>query len=307
MESENVISATNLTKRYNDLVAVDGISFSIRQKECFGFLGPNGAGKTSTMKMISCISPVTEGELWVDGKDVHNNQRAIKRVLGVVSQADSLDPDLSVIQNLLSFGRFFNLPRDTANHRAWESLELFQLKDRAHDKPDELSGGLRRRLLIARALIHVPKILILDEPSTGLDPQARLFMWENLSFLKSQGVTILLTTHYMEEASYLCDRLVVMDNGRILVEGTPAELIRTYAGEQVLEIRVDMAGKAELLDTLKNQMLEFDDAGDSVFIFSNNGSPVPEKIDLDGYRVIRRPGNLEDVFLRITGRGLRGE
>ena len=281
MESENVISATNLTKRYNDLVAVDGISFAIRQKECFGFLGPNGAGKTSTMKMISCISPVTEGDLWVDGKDVHHNQRAIKRVLGVVSQADSLDPDLSVIQNLLSFGRFFNLPRDTANRRAWEALEFFQLKERAHDTPDELSGGLRRRLLIARALIHVPKILILDEPTTGLDPQARLLTWENLSFLKSQGVTILLTTHYMEEASYLCDRLVVMDTGKILVEGSPTELIRSYVGEQVMEIRVGMTEKAKLLDMLKNQMLEFDDTGESVLIFGKNGVPVQEKLDLD--------------------------
>ncbi len=307
MEPENVISATNLTKRYNNLVAVDGISFAIRRKECFGFLGPNGAGKTSTMKMISCISPVTEGALWVDGKEVHRNQRAIKRVLGVVSQADSLDSDLSVIQNLLSFGRFFNLPKDTANRRAWETLELFQLKERAHDKPDELSGGLRRRLLIARALIHTPKILILDEPTTGLDPQARLFMWENLSLLKSQGVTVLLTTHYMEEASYLCDRLVVMDGGKILVEGAPTELIGSYAGEQVIEIRIGMAEKANLLAMLERQTLEFDDTGDSVFIFGKNGVLVPEKIGLEGHRVIQRPGNLEDVFLRLTGRGLRGE
>lgn len=307
MGAGNVISATNLTKRYNNLVAVDGISFAIRRKECFGFLGPNGAGKTSTMKMISCISPVTEGALWVDNKEVHRNQRAIKRVLGVVSQADSLDSDLSVIQNLLSFGRFFNLPKDVANRRAWETLELFQLKERAHDKPDELSGGLRRRLLIARSLIHAPKILILDEPTTGLDPQARLFMWENLSHLKTQGVTILLTTHYMEEASYLCDRLVVMDAGKILVEGTPTELIGSYAGEQVIEIRIGMAEKADLLAMLESQTLEFDDTGDSVFIFGKNGVLVPEKIGLEGHRVIQRPGNLEDVFLRLTGRGLRGE
>ncbi|MCE2464222.1 MAG: ATP-binding cassette domain-containing protein, partial [Dehalococcoidia bacterium] len=189
----------------------------------------------------------------------------------------------------------------------WETLELFHLKERAHDKPDELSGGLRRRLLIARALIHEPKILILDEPTTGLDPQARLFMWENLSLLKSQGVTILLTTHYMEEASYLCDRLVVMDAGKILVEGTPTELIGSYAGEQVIEIRVGMAEKANLLAILQNQTLEFDDTGDSVFIFGKNGVLVPEKIGLEDYRVIQRPGNLEDVFLRLTGRGLRGE
>ena len=303
--SVNVISASSLTKRYGSLAAVDGISFSIHEGECFGFLGPNGAGKTSTMKMVSCTSPVTDGELWVDGKDVRNDQRAIKSVLGVVSQADSLDPDLSVIQNLLSFGRFFNLPKKNASLRSWEALDLFQLRERAYARPDELSGGMRRRLLIARALIHEPKILVLDEPTTGLDPQTRLLVWEKLQALKAQGITILLTTHYMEEASYLCDRLVVMDSGRILVEGSPAELIRTHAGEQVVEIRVSLMEKAQLMDRLREQAIEFDDWGNSLFLFGEDGVVSSREIGVDEQQIIRRPGNLEDVFLRLTGRGLR--
>ena len=305
MEAPTVISAQDLTKRYNDLTAVDGVSFTIRQRECFGFLGPNGAGKTSTMKMISCVSPVTAGELFVDGKDVNRDQRAIKSVLGVVSQADSLDPDLSVIQNLLSYGRFFNLPGDTARTRSWEALDLFQLREKAHAKPAELSGGMRRRLLIARALLNEPKILVLDEPTTGLDPQGRHLVWEKLRLLKSQGITILLTTHYMEEAAYLCDRLVVMDLGRILVEGPPAELIRRYAGDQVAEIRVGPSDKTQLMDRLEGQSLELEDRGDTVFLYGENGALSREDPNLDGYQVIRRPGNLEDVFLRLTGRGLR--
>ena len=305
MEAPTVISAQDLTKRYNDLTAVGGVSFTIRQRECFGFLGPNGAGKTSTMKMISCVSPVTAGELFVDGKDVNRDQRAIKSVLGVVSQADSLDPDLSVIQNLLSYGRFFNLPGDTARTRWWEALDLFQLREKAHAKPAELSGGMRRRLLIARALLNEPKILVLDEPTTGLDPQGRHLVWEKLRLLKSQGITILLTTHYMEEAACLCDRLVVMDLGRILVEGPPAELIRRYAGDQVAEIRVGPSDKTQLMDRLGGQGLELEDRGDTVFLYGENGALSREDPNLDGYQVIRRPGNLEDVFLRLTGRGLR--
>ena len=307
MESPTVISAHNLTKRYRELVAVDGISFAIRRGECFGFLGPNGAGKTSTMKMISCVSPVTDGELLVQGKDVSRDQRAIKMELGVVSQADSLDPDLSVIQNLLAYGRFFNLPREITSRRARESLDLFQLKEKAHQKPDELSGGMRRRLLIARALLNDPKILVLDEPTTGLDPQTRLLVWDKLTYLKSQGITILLTTHNMEEASYLCDRLVVMDLGKILVEGAPKELIQRHVGDHVVEIRVSLLEKTQVMDRLRVQGLHFEDRGDSIFLYGENGAVSPEDVNLDGYQVVQRPGNLEDVFLRLTGRGLREE
>ena len=307
MTTTPIISARNLTKRYDGLVAVDGVSFAIRQGECFGFLGPNGAGKTSTMRMVSCISPVTDGELLVDGMDVRYEQRAIKARLGVVSQADSLDPDLSVIQNLLAYGRFFNLPGEIAGVRAWEALDLFQLREKAHDKPDLLSGGMRRRLLVARALLHRPSILMLDEPTTGLDPQTRHLVWDRLLLLKSQGITILLTTHYMEEASYLCDRLVIMDRGRILVEGSPDDLIRRHAGGQVLEIRVGWEEKPRLVETLRGQGIEYEEGGESVFLYGEIDSPAVDGSSLDGYQVIRRPGNLEDVFLRLTGRGLREE
>ena len=237
METPVVISADKLTKRYADLLAVDEITFTIHGGECFGFLGPNGAGKTSIMKMITCVSPVTSGELWVDGKRVDREKRAIKSQLGVVSQADSLDPDLSVLQNLLAYGRFYGLRSEKARERAWAALDMFQLRDKAYQEPDELSGGMRRRLLISRALLHEPKILVLDEPTTGLDPQTRLLVWDRLTTLRQQGITILLTTHYMEEAAYLCDRLVIMDLGRILVEGSPDELVQEHAQESDGETR----------------------------------------------------------------------
>ena len=300
-----IIHARNLTKTYRDLVAVAGIDFAVGQGECFGFLGPNGAGKTSTLKMVCCTSPVTAGELWVDGKDVRREQRAIKSVIGVVSQADSLDPDLNVIQNLLSHGRFFNLPGETARRRAWESLEFLQLKDRALQPPDELSGGMRRRLLIARAWLHQPKVLLLDEPTTGLDPQARLLVWDRLSDLKDQGVTLLLTTHYMEEAAYLCDRLVVMDQGRILVEGTPEKLVSEHAGGQVLDVHLRAGEKAQLMELLQAHQPDLEDRGHSVLLYGEVGRLLQESGALRDYQVTLRPGNLEDVFLRLTGRGLR--
>ena len=307
MTSETVISAKGLTKRYGDLVAVDGIDFAIRRGECFGMLGPNGAGKTSTIRMISCISPVTDGTLTVDGMDVATDQRAVKASLGVVSQSDSLDPDLNVMQSLIAYGRFFGLSRERVEETAVEALELFQLQGRLRSRPDELSGGMRRRLLIARALLHEPKILVLDEPTTGLDPQSRHMVWEKLLYLKSQGVTILLTTHYMEEAAYLCDRLVVMDLGRILIEGHPKELIRAHAGEQVVEVRTSHETKQELLTTVESRGLHFEDLGDSVFVYGENGVLTSTEGVLDGYEIVRRPGSLEDVFLRLTGRSLREE
>ena len=301
-----VISARDLTKRYGDLAAVDGVSFDIRRGECFGFLGPNGAGKTSTMRMISCVSPVTGGELTVDGMDVRSDQRAIKSSLGVVSHADSLDPDLSVLQNLLSHGRFFELSSSDAEARSWAALDMFQLKEKAHQRPDELSGGMRRRLLIARALLHGPTILVLDEPTTGLDPQTRHMVWDQIVELKSQQITVLLTSHNMEEAAYLCDRLVVMDGGRILVEGSPRELVRGNVGDQVVEAQVPRAGRAELLDRLRDRGVDFQDRWDSVFLHGGDGVTSLDG-DLDGYPVVRRPANLEDVFLWLTGRGLRDE
>ena len=302
-----VIEAKGLVKRYGDLLAVDGVDFEIQPGECFGFLGPNGAGKTSTMKMIACVSPVTAGRLTVFGMDVGSHSKDIKARIGVVSQADSLDPDLSVIQNLMAHGRYFNLPKSIAQQRSFEGLDLFQLRDRALNRPDELSGGMRRRLLIARALINEPGMLVLDEPTTGLDPQARLLVWEKLSLLKSQGITMLLTTHYMDEASYLCDRLVMMDHGEILDQGTPDELVRRLVGDLVVEVRVRHADKRGLMDALASSGIEarIEDRADSLLLFPQNGALSVEGIDLNEFQVTRRPGNLEDAFLRLTGRGLR--
>ena len=305
-----VIEAKKLVKRYGDLVAVDGVDFEIQPGECFGFLGPNGAGKTSTMKMIACVSPVTAGRLTVFGMDVGSRSpKDIKALIGVVSQADSLDPDLSVIQNLMAHARYFDLPKSVAQQRSFEGLDLFQLRDRAQNRPDELSGGMRRRLLIARALINQPKLLVLDEPTTGLDPQARLLVWEKLSLLKSQGITMLLTTHYMDEASYLCDRLIMMDHGVILDQGTPDELIRRLVGDLVIELRVRHAEKRGLMDALASSGIEarIEDRADSILLYPENGSLSVDGLDLDRFRVTRRPGNLEDAFLRLTGRGLREE
>ena len=297
METPVVISAENLTKRYADLVAVDGVTFTIHGGECFGILGPNGAGKTSIMKMISCVSPVTGGELWVDGKRVDRDQRAIKSELGVVSQADSLDPGLSVLQNLLAYGRFYGLPAERARERAWAALDLFQLSDKAHQEPDELSGGMRRRLLIGRALLHEPKILVLDEPTTGLDPQTRHLVWDRLLSLRRRGITILLTTHYMEEAAYLCDRLVIMDLGRILVEGSPEELVQEHAAAHVVQIRVPEAERRELVGRLRSKGVDVEETGDGVMLYGGDGPLAHVESVLDGMQVTRRPGNLEDVFL----------
>ena len=307
MQQSPVVRAESLFKRYSGVTAVNGIDFQIQRGECFGFLGPNGAGKTSTMKMISCVSPVSSGTLSVFGMDVRKRQRDVKQIMGVVSQSDSLDPDLNVIQNLLTFGRFFNLGSDVSRARALEGLELFQLADRANDMPDHLSGGMRRRLLIARALMNEPRILVLDEPTTGLDPQARLLVWDKLNLLKSRGITMLLTTHYMDEAAHLCDRLVVIDHGEILVEGSPSEMTQSLVGDVVFEVRVRHSEKQELIDWLNRSGVEgrIEDRADSVLIYPRNGMLSLENLPLDGYQITRRPGNLEDVFLRLTGRGLR--
>ncbi|MDD9995775.1 MAG: ATP-binding cassette domain-containing protein [Dehalococcoidia bacterium] len=303
---EPIVSASELVKNYGDLVAVDGIGFRVEKGECFGFLGPNGAGKTTTLRMVTCVSPVTSGDLTVTGLDVSTSSRAIKAKLGVVSQADSLDPDLSVVQNLLAFSRYFDLPGDVARRRSLQALDLFQLRDKADRKPDELSGGMRRRLLIARALLHEPEVLVLDEPTTGLDPQTRLLVWDKLTSLKSEGITMLLTTHYMEEAAYLCDRLVVIDHGRILVEGTPGDLIREQVGGEVVEVHVSLGEKSSILERLSGVGARVEDRGESLVVYGSANGAL-EAGSLDGLEVTSRPANLEDVFLRLTGRGLRDE
>jgi len=302
-----IIRARNLVKRYDGFTAVDGIDFSVRKGQCFGFLGPNGAGKTTTVRMISCVSPVTEGELAVDGMDVWREPRRIKSILGVVPQEDNLDPDLSVRQNLAVYARYFDMPRELADQRIDESLVLFQLVDKQNEPIAALSTGLKRRLTIARGLINQPKILVLDEPTTGLDPQARHMVWQKLRYLKEQGVTMLLCTHYMEEAAHLCDRLVIMHQGRILVEGSPAELVEEYVGREVAEVQAGGGQRERILTEVASRPgLTAEEVEDIIYIHARvpDGRAQMADLILDSDRVVYRPANLEDVFLRLTGRGL---
>jgi lipooligosaccharide transport system ATP-binding protein len=278
----------------------------VRDGECFGFLGPNGAGKSTTIKMIACVSPVTAGRLVVAGFDAHRSPRAIKGLLGVVPQEDNLDPDLPVRKNLEVYGRYYGLSAAEARANIDESLRLFHLVDKAGAKVDDLSGGMKRRLVIARALVHDPRILVLDEPTTGLDPQARHLVWQKLRLLKSRGVTLILTTHYMDEAAHLCDRLVIMHRGKILTEGAPKALISEHAGDQVLELRVEPGERAPLLAALAHGPgVAIEEVEDIVYVFGAGAAGTRLAAEAgDANRVFMRPGNLEDVFLRLTGRGL---
>jgi lipooligosaccharide transport system ATP-binding protein len=301
-----IIHARNLVKRYGALTAVDGISFSVRAGECFGFLGPNGAGKTTTIRMITCVSPVTSGELTVDGMDVGREARRIKAALGVVPQENNLDPDLSVRQNLRVYGRYFDLPRRVVDERIDEALALFQLADRADDPIGALSSGMQRRLTVARGLINAPRILVLDEPTTGLDPQARHLVWQKLRYLRSQGVTMLLTSHYMDEAAHLCDRIVVIHQGKIIAEGTPAELVERFAGQQVVELHLAGGQREPALQRLAGlEGVRVEEVEDIVYVYVLSGNGFdPGELKLEATRVVYRQANLEDVFLRLTGRGL---
>jgi len=302
-----IIRARKLLKRFDGFTAVDGIDFSVRRGECFGFLGPNGAGKTTTVRMISCVSPVTEGELVVDGLDVRRESRRIKSILGIVPQEDNLDPDLSVRQNLAVYARYFDMPKELANERIDESLALFQLEEKQREPIWALSTGLKRRLTIARGLINQPKILVLDEPTTGLDPQARHLVWQKLRSLKEQGVTMLLCTHYMEEASHLCDRLVIMHQGRILVEGSPAGLVEEHAGREVAEVRVSGPQRERVLAEMASRPgLTVEEVEDVLYIYARtpDGRAQMANLIMDAESVAYHQANLEDVFLRLTGRGL---
>jgi lipooligosaccharide transport system ATP-binding protein len=301
-----MILARGLVKRYGEFTAVDGISFTVQAGECFGFLGPNGAGKTTTIRMITCVSPVTDGSLTVDGMHVQTHPRQIKSILGVVPQDDNLDPELSVRQNLRAYSRYFGLPRQTAEGRIDEALELMSLTEKQKDRIDALSGGLKRRLTIARGLLNIPRIMVLDEPTTGLDPAARHMVWQRLRLLRSQGVTMLLTTHYMEEAAQLCDRVVVIHQGKIIAEGTPEELIRQHAGRDVIEVHMtpeERPGVMQKLEQLNGVTIE--EVEDIVYVFvrGENGFDAAG-LDLDAEKLVHRRANLEDVFLRLTGRGL---
>jgi lipooligosaccharide transport system ATP-binding protein len=299
-----VIMAEGLTKKFEKLVAVDRVNFEIAEGECFGFLGPNGAGKTTIIRMINCVSPVTSGKLHVLGMDVNTDFRKIKALIGVAPQEDNLDPDFSVILNLTSYARYFGMKKPEALKKAKELLAFMQLKEKTEVKIDEISGGMKRRLIIARALLNDPKILILDEPTTGLDPQARHLIWERVRELKKKGVTVVITTHYMDEAQQLCDRLVIMEKGKILVEGKPSELISKHVGGGVVEI-LDLDETME--DALKRDKLVYEKAGERVYVYTDDNRAVRAKLmqEFPQANVIIRDATLEDVFLKLTGRGLR--
>jgi lipooligosaccharide transport system ATP-binding protein len=302
-----LISARGLTKRFGDFTAVDGIDVEVHREEAFGFLGPNGAGKSSTMRMIGCTSPVTEGELTVFGLDPATHGRAIRARLGVVPQADQLDNDLTVEENLVIYGRYFDIPRAECRRRTAELLEFVQLSERATSKVDPLSGGMKRRVTIARSLINEPELLLLDEPTTGLDPQARHVLWDRLYRLKQQGVTLVLTTHYMDEAEQLCDRLVVMDGGRIVAEGSPRDLIEQHSTREVLELRFPAGANeahapavediGERIEVLPDRILIYADDGEKALVRVHDRGIAPESA------LVRR-SSLEDVFLHLTGRSL---
>jgi len=302
-----LIRARGLTKRFGSFVAVDAIDFDVAPGEAFGFLGPNGAGKTSTMRMIGAVSPVSDGDLTVLGLDPRTQGPAIRARLGVVPQQDTLDTELTVRENLVLYGRYFGMSRDECNRRADELLDFAQLTERQNDEVEPLSGGMKRRLTIARALINQPDLLLLDEPTTGLDPQARHLLWDRLYRLKQRGVTLVLTTHYMDEAEQLCDRLVVMDKAKIVAEGSPRELIERYSTREVTELRFapdvqdrldgKLDGLAERIERLADRVLLYADDGEAVAVAAHERGLEPETV------LVRR-STLEDVFLRLTGRSL---
>jgi lipooligosaccharide transport system ATP-binding protein len=302
------ISAHGLTKQFGDLTAVDGIDFQVAPGEAFGFLGPNGAGKTSTMRMIGCVSPISAGSLRVLGMDPVVDGSRIRARLGVVPQENSLDSELTVLDNLLIYGRYFDLPRSVIRSRATELLDFVQLSERARDEVEPLSGGMKRRLTIARSLINEPDVLLLDEPTTGLDPQARHLLWDRLYRLKQRGVTLILTTHYMDEAEQLCDRLVVMDQARIVAEGSPRQLIDRHVTREVLELRFARTEHASSLDGALDGIGDrVEILPDRVLLYAGDGEAAAEAVHARGLRpesVLVRRSTLEDVFLTLTGRSL---
>jgi len=299
-----IVKAENLTKTYHEVVAVNHISFCVAQGECFGILGPNGAGKTTTIRMTYGFTPMTAGSLKVFGLDISRDWRRIKARIGVCQQDNSLDPDLTVIENLRLYSRYFDIPKKKAEEKALELLAFFALDHRQHSPVTELSGGLMRRLVLARALINTPDLLILDEPTTGLDPQLRHQVWDRLEKLREKGISILLTTHYMEEASQLCDRLIIMDPGSILVQGKPRELIHEHVGRDVIEIS---GPTEELRSFVRSKNLDMEDLGHRLVIYCEDRGALYEKITREFCKegCLMRMATLEDVFLKLAGRELR--
>ncbi len=304
-----VIEAEHLVKRYGDFEAVHGIDFSVSEGACFGLLGPNGAGKSTTIRMICCLAEVSSGRLTVLGHEAHPGNLTIKRQLGVVSQEDYLDPSLTVRENVELHGRFYGMGYREAKSRAQELLVFLQLEEKGSEQVRSLSGGMRRRAVIARALMGRPRLLILDEPTTGLDPQARILVWRKIRELKQEGVTILLTTHYMDEAQRLADDLVVIDHGTILERGTPGDLINRVVGTECLEIaECDPGYGQSLVDSIQLLQVVSDWQGDSLMLFSSDMDPVIARLQEEKLlptQYYRRRASLEDVFLRLTGRDLR--
>jgi lipooligosaccharide transport system ATP-binding protein len=302
-----LLRARGLTKTFGDFTAVDGIDVEVRRGEAFGFLGPNGAGKSSTMRMIGCVSPVTAGELRILGMDPAADGPAIRARLGVCPQRDILDEDLSVEENLWVYGRFFGLSRSEVRRRADELLAFAQLTERRHDRVEPLSGGMKRRLTIARSLMNNPEVLLLDEPTTGLDPQARHVLWDRLFRLKREGVTLIVTTHYMDEAEQLCDRLVVMDHGRIVAEGSPRALIAEHSTREVVELRFDPDDQDRHVDAVSGVGSRLEVLPDRLLVYADDGDDALAMVHARGVQPLSslvRRSTLEDVFLHLTGRSL---
>jgi lipooligosaccharide transport system ATP-binding protein len=307
VSDDPLIHARGLVKRFGTFTAVDGIDVDVRRGEAFGFLGPNGAGKSSTMRMIGCVSPPTGGVLRILGKDPVRDGPAIRAKLGVCPQLDNLDPELTVRENLTTYARFFGIDRKVARRRADELLEFVQLSERATSKVEPLSGGMKRRLTIARALVNEPEMVLLDEPTTGLDPQARHLVWERLFRLKQQGVTLVLTTHYMDEAEQLCDRLVVMDGGKIVAEGSPRTLIERYSTREVVELRFNAESQDVFADKLAGVGERLEVLPDRILLYVADGDDAVAEVQrraLSPASVLVRRSSLEDVFLHLTGRTL---
>jgi len=300
-----VVSAKNLVKQYKDTLAVAGIDFGVHEGECFGIIGPNGAGKTTTMKMVYCVVPRTGGELRVLGRDPNVNPELVKKDLGVVPQDSNLDTDFDVLSNLTIYARYFGIPHEKAEPCARDLLDFVQLTEKMRSSIEDLSSGMRRRLLIARGLINDPRVFILDEPTVGLDPQARHLIWDKLRMLKKADVTLLLTTHYMEEAAELCDRVAVMDRGKILVTGSPRDLVKRFIGEEVLELVLSGPDQERVMHDLKYFRATVERTAQKVYLHGGDCRPLLAHLTEKGYKhILRRPATLEDVFLKLTGRDL---
>jgi len=300
----DIIKVRKLYKKFKDLVAVDGIDLDVKKGECLGILGPNGAGKTTLIRMITAVSPPNAGTIHVLGKDLNENSRQIKAEFGVIPQIDNLDFELTVIQNLTTFARYYDIPKEEAIRRSVDILKLFQLEEKTNSQIKELSGGMRRRLILARGLINEPKIIILDEPTTGLDPQSKFMVWQKLKELKRRGITELISTQNMDEAAILCDRVAILHNGRILALGSPKKLVKQYVGDKILEIEVTPDEKESVIKELRKRRIDYIDTGGTIQIIKQDADKLADDFKALSWHVWPRIATLEDVFLELTGRTL---